>query len=83
MRQDHKTDNLVQQTLGTEFKDVTVITIAHRLQTVMNADKIMVLGAGNLVEFDTPARLLKKKDVLFKALVDGSDDKETLYAMVK
>lgn len=48
----------------------------------MNADKILVLDAGNLAEFDSPGELLKKKDGLFKALVDGSGDIEKLYGMV-
>jgi len=47
----------------------------------MNADKIMVLDAGNLVEFEPPATLLKRNNGLFKALVNGSDDKDELYAM--
>lgn len=80
---DHETDNLVQKTLSTEFRDVTLITVAHRLQTVMNADKIMVLDAGNVAEFDSPANLLKKKDSAFKSLVDGSGDRDALYRMVQ
>lgn len=78
---DHETDGFVQRTLQTEFKDMTLIIVAHRLQTVMSADRIMVLDAGNLVEFDSPRKLLKKNG-LFKALVEGSRDKEVLYGMV-
>ena len=48
----------------------------------MNADKIMVLDAGNLVEFDTPANLLRTKNSAFKYLVEGSGDKGTLYQMI-
>lgn len=79
---DHETDALVQNSLATVFSSCTIITVAHRLQTIMNADKIMVLDAGNLVEFDTPANLLKREDSAFKSLVDGSGDKEHLYSLV-
>nr|GAT43346.1 predicted protein [Mycena chlorophos] len=79
---DYKTDNAIQTSLRTELpKDTTIITIAHRLQTVMDADKIMVLDAGNLVEFDTPKKLLEKVDGQLRALVEGSENKEELYAM--
>jgi len=80
---DHETDSLVQQSLSTEFNDVTLITIAHRLQTIMNSDKILVLDAGKLVEFDSPASLLRQENGAFRSLVDGSGDKEYLYTLVK
>lgn len=48
----------------------------------MNADKIMVLDAGNLVEFDTPANLLRMKGGAFKSLVECSGDKGALYQMI-
>jgi len=47
----------------------------------MDADKILVLDAGNLVEFDSPANLLKNKGGYLKALVDESNDREKLYEM--
>jgi ABC-type multidrug transport system fused ATPase/permease subunit len=79
---DHQTDTLVQKSLSTEFKDCTLITVAHRLQTIMNSDKILVLNEGRLVEFDSPANLLQKEDGVFKGMVDRSGDKETLYGLV-
>ena len=72
---------MIQTSIRTELKDVTVITVAHRLKTIGDSDKIMVLDAGRLVEFDSPATLLKKKDGLFKSLVDQSGEKEELYRM--
>ena len=80
---DYETDAVIQASLRTELrKDVTVITVAHRLQTIMDADRIMVLDAGRVVEFDSPRRLLGKAG-LFKALVEESADRDMLYAMVQ
>ena len=56
---DSSTDQLIQSTIRTAFKDCTVLTIAHRLNTIIDSDRIMVLDAGQLVEFDSPATLLK------------------------
>ncbi|KAF7340426.1 Multidrug resistance-associated ABC transporter protein [Mycena venus] len=79
---DYTTDSIIQNSLRTELRgDVSLITVAHRLQTVMDADKIMVLDAGCIVEFDSPKELLKIKDGKLRALVDESGDRETLYAM--
>ncbi|KAJ7578665.1 P-loop containing nucleoside triphosphate hydrolase protein [Mycena floridula] len=81
---DYKTDAVIQQTLRTELKnDVTVITIAHRLQTIMDADKILVLDTGRLVEFGTPLELLALENGKFASLVNESMDKDALKAMVK
>lgn len=80
---DYKTDTIIQQSLRHELgKDVTIITVAHRLQTIMDADKILVLDAGNIVEYDSPAALLVKPSGTFRAMVDGSGDRDALYAMV-
>ncbi|KAH6916807.1 ATP-binding cassette transporter [Coprinopsis sp. MPI-PUGE-AT-0042] len=79
---DHKTDAVIQSSLRNELgSDVTVLTVAHRLQTIMDSDKIMVLDAGRIVEFDKPADLLKDPKSKLRALVDESGDKEALQAM--
>ncbi|KAL5534538.1 hypothetical protein ACEPAG_1001 [Sanghuangporus baumii] len=79
---DFATDSIIQNSLRSVLgKDVTLITVAHRLQTIMDSDKIMVLDAGKLVEFDRPANLLKKEGGFLKSLVDQSGDREALYAM--
>ncbi|KAF9481117.1 multidrug resistance-associated ABC transporter [Pholiota conissans] len=81
---DYKTDAVIQATLRHELNpDVTVLTVAHRLQTIMDADKIMVLDDGRIREFDTPKALLEKETSLFKALVDESGDKLALYAIAE
>ncbi|KAJ6462020.1 hypothetical protein C8R47DRAFT_1225647 [Mycena vitilis] len=79
---DYKTDSIIQSSLRNELpKDTTLLTVAHRLQTIMDADKIMVLDAGRIVEFDTPKALLANKHGQLRALVDESGDKHALYKM--
>ncbi|RDX45542.1 P-loop containing nucleoside triphosphate hydrolase protein [Lentinus brumalis] len=79
---DYETDTIIQTSLRTELgKDVTLLTVAHRLQTIMDSDKIMVLDAGRIVEFGKPSELLKNEKGMFRALVDESGDREKLYAM--
>ncbi|KAI0918361.1 hypothetical protein AcV5_002367 [Taiwanofungus camphoratus] len=79
---DYETDTVIQTSMRNELpKDVTILTVAHRLQTIMDADKIMVLDAGRIVEFDKPSELLKNEQGMLRSLVDESGDKATLYAM--
>lgn len=56
------------------FKDSTMFIIAHRLQTVMHCDKIMVLFKGKLIEFDSPENLLKVKGGYFRELWDRMNE---------
>uniref|UniRef100_A0A8C0F3X1 Canalicular multispecific organic anion transporter 1 n=1 Tax=Bubo bubo TaxID=30461 RepID=A0A8C0F3X1_BUBBB len=60
---DLETDNLIQTTIRSEFADCTVLTIAHRLHTIMDSNRVMVLQAGRIVEYDSPEELLKKQGV--------------------
>ncbi|KAJ7667031.1 hypothetical protein B0H17DRAFT_1210523 [Mycena rosella] len=79
---DYKTDSIIQNSLRQELQgEVSLITVAHRLQTIMDADKIMVLDAGHIVEFDSPKELLKIEGGKLRALVDESGDRDALYAM--
>jgi ATP-binding cassette subfamily C (CFTR/MRP) protein 1 len=55
---DNETDHIIQSMIRSTFKDCTVLTIAHRLNTVLDSDRIMVLDKGQLVEFDSAANLL-------------------------
>ena len=49
-----RTDALIQKTIRTEFKECTVITIAHRLNTIIDSDRIGVISDGEMIEFDSP-----------------------------
>ncbi|MCO5600565.1 hypothetical protein L7F22_054679 [Adiantum nelumboides] len=66
---DAQTDVVLQRIIRQEFRDITVVSIAHRIPTVMDCDKVMVLEAGYLKEFDSPTRLLEHPTTLFSALV--------------
>jgi ATP-binding cassette subfamily C (CFTR/MRP) protein 1 len=61
-------DNIIQKTITETFKDAIVFTIAHRVNTVMNSDRILVLDRGNVAEFDTPKELLGRKSSRFYSL---------------
>ncbi|XP_027527984.1 canalicular multispecific organic anion transporter 1 [Neopelma chrysocephalum] len=60
---DLETDHLIQTTIRSEFSDCTVLTIAHRLHTIMDSNRVMVLQAGQIVEFDSPEELLQKQGI--------------------
>lgn len=66
---DQKTDQLLQQTIRQRFADKTVLTIAHRLNTILDSDRVLVMQAGRVVELDSPAYLSKKDGSLFQRLL--------------
>ena len=65
---DPRTDSLIQNTIRTEFAHCTVLTIAHRLNTIIDYDRVMVLDAGTLSQFDSPYELIKQKSGIFYEL---------------
>ncbi|ODV94274.1 hypothetical protein PACTADRAFT_17990 [Pachysolen tannophilus NRRL Y-2460] len=67
---DLQTDKVVQETIRSEFKDRTILTIAHRLDTVMDSDRILVLEKGKVMEFEDPKVLLENKNSLFYKLCE-------------
>ncbi|CAH3158723.1 unnamed protein product [Pocillopora meandrina] len=66
---DHRTDSLIQETIKRRFSNCTVLTIAHRLKTIMDCDRVMVLDSGRLKEFDEPHLLLQNRWGHFYRLV--------------
>nr|CAH7760502.1 unnamed protein product [Callosobruchus chinensis] len=79
---DPQTDALIQKTIRKTFHDCTVLTIAHRLHTVIDSDKILVMDAGRSVEFGHPHLLLQDEDSIFYSLVKQTG-KTTAEALQK
>ncbi|XP_059276296.1 ABC transporter C family member 10-like isoform X1 [Lycium ferocissimum] len=67
---DNATDSIIQKTIRTEFEDCTVITVAHRIPTVMDCTMVLAISDGKLVEYDKPMKLMKKESSLFGQLVN-------------
>ncbi|NXT68523.1 MRP7 protein, partial [Chaetops frenatus] len=66
---DQKTDQLLQQTIRQRFADKTVLTIAHRLNTILDSDRVLVMQAGRVAELDSPAHLSQKDGSLLQHLL--------------
>jgi len=79
----HSTDALIQNTIKNKFKSCTVLTIAHRLNTIMDSERVLVMDAGTVVEFDHPYNLLKNKDGFLYKMVEqtGIITSELLHSM--
>ena len=70
---DHNTDEFIQNTIKKGFADCTVLTIAHRLNTIMDSSRIMVLDKGRIVEFDTPQVLISNQQSLFYSMAKDAE----------
>ncbi|KAJ1532136.1 hypothetical protein ONE63_000761 [Megalurothrips usitatus] len=82
---DTYTDQLIQATIRQKFRTCTVLTVAHRLDTVMDCDKILVMDAGQVAEFDSPHQLLQNPNGLLTKLVNqtGQSNGVALRAMAE
>ncbi|KAM3207699.1 hypothetical protein ACQJBY_062765 [Aegilops geniculata] len=67
---DNATDAILQKTIRTEFKYSTVITVAHRIPTVMDCDMVLAMSDGKVVEYDKPTKLMETEGSLFRKLVE-------------
>ncbi|XP_068628825.1 ATP-binding cassette sub-family C member 4-like isoform X2 [Battus philenor] len=82
---DPKTDEFIQNTIRKKFADCTVLTVAHRLNTIMDSDRVMVMDSGRLVEFDHPYHLLNNPEGHFTKMVKETNEKMSaqLYQIAK
>ncbi|OAX32924.1 hypothetical protein K503DRAFT_804804 [Rhizopogon vinicolor AM-OR11-026] len=69
---DYETDSKIQNTIANEFKERTILCIAHRLRTIIGYDRICVMDAGTIAEFDTPANLFSMSDGIFCGMCERS-----------
>lgn len=70
------TEKKIQELIKEAFKDCTMLVVAHRLQTIIESDKVLVLDKGQTAEFDAPGELLKNPDSHFTKLVNEIQKEE-------
>ena len=80
---DQVLDNLIQYSIKTHFKRTTILTIAHRLNTIIDYDKVIVMEEGKIIEFDSPKNLLDNNNSLFTFLLKqtGEQNFKLLFAL--
>ncbi|KAL3678840.1 hypothetical protein R1sor_021796 [Riccia sorocarpa] len=71
---DFETDKLIQGTIRNHLQGTTLLIIAHRINTVIDASRVLVLSHGKLVEYDTPAALLERPDGSFSSLIQDTGE---------
>lgn len=76
------TDLLIQRSIRDEFTDTTLLVIAHRLNTIADFDRILVIKDGVDAEFGSPGELLGREGGLFRGMVEQSGEKEELERIV-
>ena len=69
---DYQTEEIIQKTINELLNESTIITIAHRIKTIINYDRILVLDNGEIKEFDKPNKLLENNKSLFYQLYNKS-----------
>jgi ATP-binding cassette subfamily C (CFTR/MRP) protein 1 len=82
---DYSTDHTIQRTIGNEFADRTLLCIAHRLNTIIGYDRILVLDAGQIAELEAPEVLYEREGSIFRSMCErsriGIDDIRKARAM--
>lgn len=69
---DFLTDSKIQTTIASEFKECTILCIAHRLHTIIGYDRILVMESGEIAEFESPINLYQQEDSIFRSMCDQS-----------
>ncbi|KAK9465458.1 hypothetical protein V1512DRAFT_210824 [Lipomyces arxii] len=80
---DYYTDAQIQETIRREFSQTTILTIAHRLRSIIDYDKILVLDFGEIKEYAAPHLLLQQQDSIFRSMCASSGELETLEELAK
>ncbi|EJD49833.1 P-loop containing nucleoside triphosphate hydrolase protein [Auricularia subglabra TFB-10046 SS5] len=80
---DFETDRKIQHAIREGYNDGIMIIIAHRLHTIIRCDRIMVLDAGRIVEFDTPLNLIEKDGGIFRRMCEKTDNFDALHATAR
>lgn len=80
---DFKTDRAIQKTLLQEFSDSTILCIAHRLHSVIEYDRILVMNQGKVLEFDSPWNLIQDEKSTFYNMCRKSGEFDILYSLAK
>lgn len=80
---DYESDALIQQTIRDEFSSSTILTIAHRLRSIIDYDRILVMDAGRVVEYDDPYVLIANTESLFHSMCENSGELDVLTKLAK
>ncbi|CAO3622955.1 unnamed protein product [Cunninghamella blakesleeana] len=80
---DVETDSIIQETIREQFSNCTILTVAHRINTIANYDRILVLDQGKVVEFDTPYNLMTQEGSVFKSMCEDSGEYTKLLSIAK
>lgn len=72
-----RTDSLIQQTIRIKFAECTILTVAHRLHTIMDSDRVLVMDTGVVAEFDSPFNLLNEGSGIFYEMVEALGPQES------
>jgi ATP-binding cassette subfamily C (CFTR/MRP) protein 1 len=70
---------LLSKTIREEFRSCTMLVVAHRINTIIDCDRILVLEAGQVLEFDTPENLLSNEDSAFSKMVQSTGSANAQY----
>ncbi|KAL9234327.1 hypothetical protein vseg_009210 [Gypsophila vaccaria] len=76
---DSATDGVIQKVITDEFRDRTIVTIAHRIHTVIDSDLVLVLSDGRVAEYDSPSKLLEREDSFFSGLIKEYSKRSQSY----